>query len=99
MADLELTREQEDQAQKLAEIIARKVKDETLQLARLLVSKPDSEIFGKTEFEVRDRVHRIGAAAIESALEERKKGGTKGRAWPAPTVRNRPDSSSIGPKR
>ena len=32
----------------------------------------------KTEFEARDITHRIGAKALETALEERKKGATKG---------------------
>ena len=45
-----------------------------------LASKPDDKLLGKTEFEVRDRVHTIGAKAIETALNERKKGGTKGPA-------------------
>ena len=35
---------------------------------------------GATEFEVRDLVHKIGARAIETVVNERKKGGTKGRA-------------------
>jgi hypothetical protein len=75
MADIQLTPEQEAQAKRIAEIISQKVQNEALQMARLLVSKPDREFFGKTEYEIRDRVHRIGACAIETALEERKKGG------------------------
>jgi hypothetical protein len=47
-------------------------------LADLLASKPDRQLLGQTEFEVRDLVHKIGARAFETALEERKKGGTKG---------------------
>ena len=46
-------------------------------IAELLVSKPDHQILGPTEFEVRDHVHRIGAKAIEAALQGRKKGATK----------------------
>jgi hypothetical protein len=46
-------------------------------LADLLASKPDHQLLGPTEFEVRDRVHQIGAKALETALEERKKGGTR----------------------
>jgi hypothetical protein len=80
MAELHLTAEQEAEAQRLAEIIARKAQEEALQLARLLVSKRDADIFGETEFEVRDRVHKLGAFAMETALKERKKRGTKGRA-------------------
>lgn len=80
MADLNLTPEQELEAQRLAEIIAQKTKEEALAMARLLVSKPDHEILGATEFEIRDRVHKLGAHAIETAVNERKKRGTKGRA-------------------
>jgi hypothetical protein len=49
-------------------------------LADLLASKEDRQLLGKTEFEVRDLVHRIGAKALETALDERKKGGTEGPA-------------------
>jgi hypothetical protein len=80
MSELELTVEQEAEAARIAKIISQKVQDEAVQIARLLVSKPDAEFFGKTEYEVRDRVHRIGACALETALEERKKGATEVRA-------------------
>jgi hypothetical protein len=80
MSDLILTPEQEAEAQRLAEIIARKAKEEALIMARLLVSKKNHELLGATEFEIRERVHKLGAHAIETALNERKKGGTKGPA-------------------
>jgi len=80
MSKFALTAEQEAQAQRLAEVIGRKTQEEVLQMARLLVSKPDAEIFGKTEFELRDSAHRVAAHALEAALQERKKGGTTGRA-------------------
>ena len=80
MPELKLTPEQEAEAQRLADIIVQKTKVEALQMARLLVSKPDHELFGATEFEIRERVHKIGALAIETAVNQRKKGGTRGRA-------------------
>ena len=80
MADLHLTSEQEVEAQRLADQVMVRTREEVLQIARLLVSKADRDLLGKTEFEVRDRVHKIGAHALETALKERKKGGTKGRA-------------------
>ena len=80
MAELKLTPEQEAEAQRLADIIAQKTKEEALQMARLLVSKQDHELLGATEFEIRERVHKIGAWAIETAVNERKKGGTQARA-------------------
>ena len=80
MAELHLTPEQEADAQRLAERVMVRTRDEVLQMARLLVSKPDHQLLGQTEFEIRDRVHRIGAEVIETALRERKKGGTEVRA-------------------
>jgi len=80
MLDTQLTPEQEAEAERIAAIIEEKVKQEARQMARLLASKPDAELLGKTEYEIRDRVHRLGALAIETALQERKKGGITGRA-------------------
>lgn len=61
----------EAQAQELAARIRRRADDELLALARLLVSKPDRELFGETEFQIRDLVHRIGAQAIEERSKKR----------------------------
>lgn len=80
MATVELTPQQEAEAQRLTEIVLSRTREEIHQIARLLVSKPDHQLLGPTEFEVRDRVHKIGAHALETALRERKKGGTKARA-------------------
>ena len=75
-----LSPEQEAEAQRIFEVLKQTAEQDLLALARLLASKPDRELLGKTEFEVRDRVHQLGAKAVETALEERKKGGIKGRA-------------------
>jgi hypothetical protein len=80
MAELHLTPEQEAEAQRLATIIAEKAREEALHMARLLVSKKDHELLGDTEFEIRDRVHALGAHAVESAINRRKKGATKDQA-------------------
>jgi hypothetical protein len=76
MSDPLLTPEQEAEALRLADLVAAKTKAEVLQMARLLVSKKDRELFGKTEFELRDRCHRLGAQLLQTALDERKKGAT-----------------------
>jgi hypothetical protein len=46
-------------------------------LAKLLAATPDERVFGRTEFEVRDRAHRVGAKALTVALAARKKGGIR----------------------
>ena len=78
--EIPLTPEQEDAAERLYQTIRSACDDDLRQVARLLASKPDHKLLGETEFEVRDRVHKIGAKALETALNERKKGGTKGPA-------------------
>ena len=75
-----LTPEQQSEAQRIADILMQAAREEVVAISELLASKPDHKLLGKTEFEVRDRVHKIGAKAIETALNQRKKGGTKGPA-------------------
>jgi hypothetical protein len=93
--DSDLTPEQEAQARRLFDALKQTTDADLLALARLLVSKADADLLGATEFEVRDRVLRIGARALEAALDGRKKGGTTAPAAPAPSAR-RPRSSTGG---
>jgi hypothetical protein len=53
---------------------------DVLQMTRLLASKPDHQVLGQTEFQIRDLVHQIGAKAIQAELEARQKKVTKDRA-------------------
>jgi hypothetical protein len=39
---------------------------------------------------LRDLLHQVGAAFLAAALDERKKGGTTGRASSAPTAKQTP---------
>ena len=75
--EIELTPEQEAQAQQIEDILKANMTVELRFISRLLASKENRELLGATEFQVRDAVHRIGARGIDAALEERKKGGTK----------------------
>jgi parvulin-like peptidyl-prolyl isomerase len=67
-----LPAEQETEAQALAERIRELAEEEFLQIARLLVSKPDREIFGETEFQIRDILLKAGAKALEERLRQKK---------------------------
>ena len=77
MADAPLTPEQEAEGQRLFELLQKPFLDEARQLARLPAAKPDHGLLGQTEFEVRDSVHRLGARALQAALDGRKKGATR----------------------
>ena len=80
MPKLHLTPEQAERAEQIFQSLRQQTEADLRGLAELLASKEDSQILGPTEFEVRDRVHVIGAKAIETALDRRGKGATGGRA-------------------
>ena len=69
-----LTTEQAELAERIYQTLRQAADSDLRGLAELLASKPDRQLLGQTEFEVRDRVHKIGAKAFETALDERKKG-------------------------
>lgn len=68
-----LSSDQEAEAQVLAQRIRELTEQELLDIARLLVSKPDREIFGDTEFQVRDILLKVGAKAFEEHLRQKKR--------------------------
>jgi hypothetical protein len=72
MVMMSLTVEQEREAKVLEDRIRLAIEREVASLARLLASKEDRDLFGKTEFEVRDLVLKIGAKAYEERLREKK---------------------------
>jgi hypothetical protein len=67
-----LSEEQEREAKLLETKIRHAVDQEITDLARLLVSKSESDLFGQSEFQVRDLVLRIGARAFEEHLRQKK---------------------------
>ena len=73
--DLALNEEQQVEAQQIYERLGSLFDHERMQIARLLASKADPELFGRTEYELRDRVHRLGAEALQAAADERQKKG------------------------
>jgi hypothetical protein len=97
MSAVILSPEQEQQAQLLAARIRAAVDDDILQLARLLVSKPEYETFGDTEFQTRDLVHQLGATALQTHLAQ-KKTATAAPVSPAPTVARPPSSRTTARK-
>ena len=68
----ELSATQEQEAKLLEAKIRHAIDQEIAGLARLLVGKSENELFGQTEFQVRDLVLRIGAQAYEEHLRQKK---------------------------
>ena len=92
----DLTTEQREEADRIERRLLAVVADEIRGIAELLASRPDRQILGQAEFQVRDRVHRIGARAIEAALDEREKGATEAPASPARAATAPASSSAVG---
>lgn len=81
MSSSHLTPEQRERADQILEGLRARGDEALRELAELLATKQDHELLGRTEFEVRDLVHELGARAIETAAAtRRKKGGTEGPA-------------------
>lgn len=64
--------EQEAQARELAQAIAEVSEEELLEMARALVEAEPAELFGATEFKVRELALRIAAKAYERRLAQKK---------------------------
>jgi hypothetical protein len=69
----ELTPEQRDEAQRAERILMESVPADLRPTAESITPRPDRQLLGETEFEVRDLVHEVGAKAIETAPDQRKK--------------------------
>ena len=99
MNELTLTPEQEAQADAIYQRLKDAFDSEARRLARLMAGKQDRHLLGDTEFQVRDRVHALGAQVLKTALDERKKRGTRVPAPPAPPVGKRRAASAGARKR
>jgi hypothetical protein len=92
-----LTPEQQTESDRIFAALQQTAVDDLRALADLLATKDDSNTFGATEYTVRDIALGIGAKALQSALEGRKKGGTTVPPTPAPTAARSPSSSAGEP--
>lgn len=77
MFPVELNDEQRSEAARIKTAVLAKLELEVQLIAELLASRPNRQLFGATEFEIRDRCLEVGRCAVETAMEGRKKGGTK----------------------
>jgi len=74
-----LNSEQQAEAELIYERIRGAFDEEARRLAALMASKETRDMFGETEFQIRDRVHALGAQVLEATAQERvKKGGLSG---------------------
>jgi hypothetical protein len=64
---------QQAEAERIEDLLMAKARLAVRNMSRLLASKENRDLPGLTEYQVRDVCHRVGAAALDAALEQRKK--------------------------
>ena len=74
-AAVELSAEQEELAQRVYQRLKGRMDEELLGMVRMMMSKPNHEIFGPGEFELRERLNDVGATILEESANERSKKG------------------------
>ena len=89
----ELSAAQQAEAERLLAVLRQAAEADLRALAEQLATTTDETIFGANEFAVRDIVLGLGATALQTALAERKKGGTPDPVSAARPAAGRPSSS------
>lgn len=67
-----LTADQVAEVARIKDIVMSKVRIEVDAMVELMVSKPNREFLGETEFVLRDRSHAMAGHVLDAALEERR---------------------------
>ena len=68
-----MSAEQFEFAQRVLQVTEKARQEEAWKMACLLAGKEDGKMFGQSEFQLRDHIHRIGAITLEAAVNERRK--------------------------
>ena len=77
---MDRTPEELAERQRVHDLVLNVMDQEAWKITDLMLSKRDDQLFGTTEFALRDRVHQVGAKVLEATVNDRKKGGTKAAA-------------------
>ncbi len=64
-----------EEEQRIYERLGECFDQERKRVAKLLADKDDTNLLGQTEFDLRDRVHALGAKALEAVADDRQKRG------------------------
>ena len=96
---MDRTPEELAEVQRVHDVLSKAMDRELWQIAELMVGKRDDQLFGETEFALRDKVLRMGTQALQATVNDRKKGGIKVPARSVRSVAKTPASSSGGTRR
>ena len=90
-----LTAEQSEEVQRVHDVMLKAMEQEIWRMAEFMVTRRDDQLFGETEFALREKALRMGAQALTATVNDRKKRGIRGAASSVPTVA-KTDVSSAG---
>jgi len=88
----EMTVEELAEVQRVHDVMLKAMDQEIWQMARCIVTKRDDQLFGQTEFTLREKALRMGAQALGASVNDRKKRATKAAATSAHTAVKMHDS-------
>jgi len=95
MSATTLTPEQEALVQEITQEVVRAAESDIADIVRTVLSKKDRDVFGQTEFTVRDIIHQAAVKAYDAVLA-RKKTATTAPASLVPTAVKRPATTATG---
>jgi len=82
------------EVQHIHDVMLKAVEKDIWQLAQFMVTRRDDQLFGETEFTVREKALRMGAQALQATVNDRKKRATKAAASSVPIADRTLDSSA-----
>ena len=88
--------EKSEEVQRVHDVMLKAMDQEIWRMAELMVTRRDDQLFGETEFALREKALRMGAQALEATVNDRKKRGTRAAASSVPTVAETDVSSAGG---
>jgi hypothetical protein len=81
-----MTPEEVAEVQRIHDVVLKALDKDIWQIARFMATRRDDQLFGETEFTLREKALRMGAQALEATVNDRKKRGIKAAASSAPTA-------------
>jgi hypothetical protein len=72
--------EESAETERVIGLVMKAIEDDFRQAARAILSKRDDELLGPGEFDLRDRMLKAACHVLETAINDRKKGGIEAAA-------------------
>jgi hypothetical protein len=70
-------RHDEEEIRRTARELQEATADDFARMVRILRSRPDGQVLGQAEFEVRDLAHKIASVIVQAEVDARQKGATR----------------------